>query len=94
MFFYFYILLYIINYFWGNTKLLKLKLEGRNKMSKLALTLVIIGALNWLLVGLLQYDLVAALFGGSSSLLSRLIYTLVGIAGIYSITFLFNERRV
>ncbi|HHU33402.1 MAG: DUF378 domain-containing protein [Zhaonellaceae bacterium] len=63
-------------------------------MSKLALTLVIIGALNWLLVGLLQYDLVAALFGGSSSLLSRLIYTLVGIAGIYSITFLFNERRV
>jgi len=63
-------------------------------MSKLALTLVIIGALNWLLVGLLQYDLVAAIFGGSSSLLSRIVYTLVGIAGIYSITFLFNERRV
>jgi uncharacterized membrane protein YuzA (DUF378 family) len=63
-------------------------------MSKTALTLVIIGALNWLLVGLLQYDLVAALFGGNSSIFSRLIYTLVGIAGIYCITLLFNEDKV
>lgn len=68
--------------------------KGGHCMSRLALSLVIIGALNWLLVGLLQYDLVAALFGGSQSLFSRLIYTLVGIAGIYCITLLFNEKRV
>ena len=48
----------------------------------LALVLVIIGALNWGLVGLFQFDLVAALFGGQSAPLSRLIYTLVGVSGI------------
>lgn len=47
----------------------------------LALTLVIIGAVNWGLVGLLQFDLVAALFGPASAL-SRLVYSLVGLAGI------------
>lgn len=62
-------------------------------MTRLALILVIIGALNWLLVGLFQYDLVAALFGGQESLISRIIYSLVGIAGIYSITLLFRERE-
>jgi len=61
-------------------------------MDKLALLLVIIGALNWLLVGLFQWDLVASLFGGQDSFLSRTIYTLVGIAGLYAITFLFRER--
>ncbi|KEO83716.1 membrane protein [Tumebacillus flagellatus] len=50
---------------------------------KIALTLVIVGALNWLLVGLFQWDLVAALFGGADSWLSRIIYTIVGIAGLY-----------
>lgn len=62
-------------------------------MSKLALTLVIIGALNWLLVGLFQWDLVAALFGGAGSWLSRTIYTIVGLAGLYSITLLFRDNR-
>lgn len=62
-------------------------------ISKLALLLVIVGALNWLLVGLFQYDLVASIFGGSNSMLSRIIYTLVGIAGIYSMTFLFQDTR-
>lgn len=61
-------------------------------MNKLALTLVIIGALNWLLVGLFQFDLVAALFGGQATALSRIIYTIVGIAGIWSTTLLFRER--
>ena len=50
----------------------------------IALTLVIIGALNWLLIGLLSFDLVAAIFG-TMSLLSRIIYTLVGISGIISL---------
>jgi uncharacterized protein len=61
-------------------------------MSKLALTLVIVGALNWLLVGLFQYDLVASIFGGQDALLSRVIYTLVGIAGIWCIGLLFRDR--
>ena len=47
----------------------------------IALTLVIIGALNWLLIGLFSFDLVAAIFG-SMSAFSRIIYTLVGISGI------------
>ena len=49
-----------------------------------ALTLVIVGALNWLLIGLFNFDLVAALFG-TMSLLSRIIYSLVGLSGIISI---------
>jgi uncharacterized membrane protein YuzA (DUF378 family) len=65
-------------------------------MERLALSLVIIGAINWLLIGLFQWDLVAAIFGGdvvrSSSAFSRLIYSLVGIAGLYAIKFLFSER--
>lgn len=62
-------------------------------MDRLALLLVIIGALNWLLVGLFQFDLVAALFGGQEELLSRLVYTLVGVAGIWSISLLFRDRE-
>ena len=62
-------------------------------MDRLSLILVIIGALNWLLVGLFQFDLVATLFGGQDALLSRIIYTIVGIAGAYCISFLFRERR-
>ncbi|MGZ4111133.1 MAG: DUF378 domain-containing protein [Tumebacillaceae bacterium] len=62
-------------------------------MSKLALTLVIVGELNWLLVGLFQWDLVAALFGGAGSWLARTIYTIVGLAGLYSITLLFRDNR-
>jgi len=49
-----------------------------------ALTLVIVGALNWLLIGLFKFDLVATIFG-SMSLLSRIVYSLVGISGIISI---------
>lgn len=51
-----------------------------------ALTLVIVGALNWLLVGLFQFNLVDTLFG-EGSVLSRIVYVLVGLAGLYSILF-------
>ncbi|KAB3537261.1 DUF378 domain-containing protein [Alkaliphilus pronyensis] len=61
-------------------------------MDRLALSLVIIGALNWGLIGLFQFDLVAALFGGQQSILSRIVYSLVGVAGAYCITLLFRER--
>ena len=62
-------------------------------MDRLALVLVIIGALNWGLIGLFNFDLVASIFGGQTSIISRIIYTLVGAAGVYSITLLFRERR-
>jgi uncharacterized membrane protein YuzA (DUF378 family) len=61
-------------------------------LDRIALVLVIVGALNWLLVGLIKYDLVAALFGGVDSAVSRVIYTLVGIAGILTINLFFKQR--
>ena len=61
-------------------------------MDTLTLILSIIGCANWGLVGLFQFDLVAWLFGGSSSLLSRIIYTVGGLAGLWCISFLFRDR--
>lgn len=55
-------------------------------INAIALTLVIVGAVNWGLIGFFGFDLVAALFGDMSGL-SRVIYALVGLAGIYSILF-------
>ncbi|MDD2402371.1 MAG: DUF378 domain-containing protein [Clostridia bacterium] len=63
-------------------------------MDTAALALVIIGALNWGLIGLFRFDLVAALFGGQGALFSRIVYSLVGLAGIYSITFLMGNRSI
>lgn len=60
-------------------------------MDKFALVLVIIGALNWGLISLFQFDLVASIFGGQAAILSRIVYGLVGLAGLYCITLLFNE---
>ncbi len=62
-------------------------------MDRFALVLVIIGALNWGLIGLFRFDLVASLFGGQTALLSRIVYTLVGAAGAYCISLLFRERE-
>ena len=59
-------------------------------LQKTCLVITIIGAINWLLVGVLDFDLVAFLFG-SMSLLTRIVYTLVGIAGLINIGILFNH---
>ena len=59
--------------------------KGDVTMNITALTLVIVGALNWLLVGLFQFDVVAAIFGGSAAVVSRIIYIIIGIAGLWSI---------
>ena len=64
---------------------------ARTGLDRLALIIVIIGALNWLSVGLFQFDLVAALFGGMGSLLSRIVYSAVGVSGLYSISLLFRN---
>ena len=55
-------------------------------LNVIAMLLIIVGALNWGLWGIFQFDLVAALFGGNSSALSRIVYSAVGLAGLYSLT--------
>lgn len=60
-------------------------------MDRIALTLLIIGGLNWGSVGLFQFDLVAFACGGSGSVLSRLVYALVGLAAVWCISLLFRE---
>lgn len=62
-------------------------------LDNVSLLLVIIGALNWLLVGVFQFDLVAWIFGGQSAMLARIIYSLVGAAGLWCISLLFRDRR-
>ena len=61
-----------------------------NWIDRIALLLLIVGGLNWGSVGLFQYDLVGALFGGMSGIISRIIFTLVGIAGLWCISLLFR----
>ena len=62
-------------------------------MDTIALILSIIGSINWGLVGIFQFDLVAWLFGGQDAVLSRIIYALVGLAGLWCITLLFRRGR-
>ena len=62
-------------------------------MDKIALLLVIIGAVNWGLIGIFQFDLVASIFGGQAAV-SRIIYTLVGAAGLWCISLLFRDREM
>ncbi|WP_050355594.1 DUF378 domain-containing protein [Gottschalkia purinilytica] len=62
-------------------------------MDRLSLVLVIIGAINWGLISLFRFDLVAAIFGGQDAILSRIVYGLVGLAGLYCITLLFRDRE-
>lgn len=68
-------------------------MSGVDVMDRLCLLLLIIGGINWGAVGLFRFDIVAWLFGGSASTISRTIYTIVGAAAIYSISLLFRERR-
>ena len=62
-------------------------------MDTLALILSIIGSINWGLVGLFQFDLVSWIFGGQDALVSRIIYTVIGLAGLWCITLLFRKNR-
>ncbi len=61
-------------------------------VDRAALVLVIIGALNWGAVGLFGFDLVAFICGGQTAALSRVVYTLVGIAGLWCVSLLFREQ--
>ena len=59
---------------------------------KIALILTVIGGINWGLIGFFQFDLVAFLCGGSTSVVSRIIYALVGLAALWCISLLFKEK--
>jgi len=62
-------------------------------MDKIMLTLAVIGALNWGCIGIFKFDVVAWLCGGQTSTLSRVIFTLVGLAGVWCISLLFRNRE-
>ena len=62
-------------------------------MDFISLLLVIIGAINWGSIGIFGFDIVGALFGGQGSIISRVIFTLVGLAGLWCITLLFRDKK-
>lgn len=74
------------------TMVLLNKSEGRVLQMKyldiIALILLIVGGINWLLVGLFEYDLVAAISGGSTAILAKIIYIVVGICALYCLKFI------
>lgn len=60
-------------------------------LDKISLGLTIIGAINWGLVGLFQFDLVSWIFGGQGAIISRIIYTVIALAGVWCISLLFHD---
>ena len=62
-------------------------------LDKIALALTIVGALNWGSIGLFRFDLVSWIFGGQTAILSRIVYTLVALAGVWCISLLFRETE-
>ena len=62
-------------------------------LDKLALTLAIVGALNWGSIGLFGFDVVGFLFGGQMAALSRVVFTLVGLAGLWCVMLLFRDSE-
>ena len=67
------------------------KEEIMETLKKICLVLIIIGAINWAFVGLFEMDLVASIFGGSDELLARIVYIIIGIAGLIDISILFDH---
>ncbi len=63
-------------------------------LDKIALTLAIIGGLNWGSIGIFQFDLVAFICGGQTGIISRIIYILVGLAAIWCISLLFRDNEI
>ncbi len=63
-------------------------------IDRIALVLVIIGAINWGSIGLFQFDIVGWLFGGQGAIVSRIIFTIVALAGIWCVSLLFRENEV
>ena len=62
-------------------------------LDRISLILVIVGAVNWGAIGLFQFDIVSWLFGGQDAILSRIIYTVIALAGIWCVSLLFRTRE-
>lgn len=62
-------------------------------LDRIALILVIIGGINWGSIGLFQFDIVGWIFGGQDAIVSRIIFTIVALAGIWCISMLFRDKR-
>lgn len=62
-------------------------------IDKISLILVIIGAINWGSIGLFKFDIVGWIFGGQGAIVSRIIFTIVALAGIWCISMLFRDRK-
>ncbi len=63
-------------------------------LDRIALLLLIIGGINWGLIGIFQFDLVAFLFGGSAAVISRIVYVLVAISAIWCISLFFRDNEL
>lgn len=61
-------------------------------LDKIALVLTIVGGINWGLIGIFQFDLVAWIFGGQNAIISRIIYTVISLAAIWCISLLFSKK--
>ncbi len=77
-------MLYVKSILWGVDKM----------FDRIALLLVIIGAVNWGSIGIFQFDIVAAIFGGQGAVISRIVYALVALAGIWCISLFFRDDAV
>ncbi len=71
----------------------KILLKGVITLKKLILILMIIGGINWGLIGFFNYNLVSGIFGAQLAVVSRIIYAVVGLSALYGITFLFQDER-
>jgi uncharacterized membrane protein YuzA (DUF378 family) len=76
----------------GHTTL-KLEKKELKFMDRVSLLLVILGAINWGLIALFQFDLVSYLFGGQAATVSRILYGIIGLAGLWCISLLFRDRE-
>ena len=63
-------------------------------LDRISLILVVLGALNWGSIGLFQFDIIAWIFGGQGAIVSRILYSLVALAGIWCVSLLFRERSL
>ena len=63
-------------------------------MDKFALLLVIVGALNWGSIGIFGFDIAGWLFGGQAAIVSRIVFTIIGLAGIWAISLLFRDTEI
>jgi uncharacterized membrane protein YuzA (DUF378 family) len=81
--------------FWITLKQTKFLMKGGNTMlDMIALILLIIGGINWGSIGVFQFDIVAWAFQGQTEIISRIIYTLVGLAGVWCISLLFRDNEI